>query len=225
MNQSPYLKNQDILSELIAQAGIKDREELSKKAKVSGLQIKRLEYGLVYKLSVENLLKLATILNLSPEILIAKFSDNHLDNEETSQTSTEANANSNQNWQQEYKRLEIELKHQADNLEREFQQKSIDTIESWLIQWPTAIAAIDKNPDLPAARLIPLVKPVKELVEKWGLTPISEVGQELGYDPQWHELMTGEAEPGAMVKIRYVGYQQKDRILYKAKVSPLNTEQ
>ena len=86
------------------------------------------------------------------------------------------------------------------------------------------IAAIDKNPELPAARLIPLVKPVKELIEKWGLTPISQVGAELPFDPQWHELMSGEAEPGTMVKVRYVGYQQKDRLLYKAKVSPLNNE-
>ena len=224
MNQSPYLKNQNILSKLIAQADIKDREELSKKAKVSGLQIKRLEYGLIYKLSVENLLKLANTLNLRPEMLIAKFSDSHLDFEEASQD-IEASTISERNWQQEYQRLEIELKNQADNLELEFQQQSIDTIESWLVQWPTAIAAIEKNPDLTASRLIPLVKPVKELVEKWGLTPISEVGQELAYDPQWHELMTGEAEPGAMVKVRYVGYQRKNRLLYKAKVSPLNTEQ
>ena len=198
-----YEQNRQLLQELMEQVGIKDREELSKKAKVSELQLRRIEYGLIDKLTVENLLRIASSLQLGMEQLLAKFT--HL---EPNQSSAETPSQNGQ-----------------AALQQKFQQQSIDTIESWLIQWPTAIAAIAKNPDLPAERLIPLVKPVKELVEQWGLTPIGEVGEELPYNPQWHELMSGSADEGAIVKVRYVGYQQQDRILYKAKVSPVNNEQ
>ena len=218
MKTNTYEENKVILRELMTQVGIKDSEELSKQAQISGLQIKRLEYGLIHKLTVENLLKLANSLGLRPEELLAKFGSNS-DPESSSPT---AMPKITQNWQQEYQQLQVKLADQATNLEKQFQQQCIDAIESWLIQWPTAIAAIAKNPDLPAERLIPLVKPVKELIETWGLTPISEVGAELAYDPQQHELMSGDAEAGTMVKVRYVGYQQGDKLLYKAKVSPLN---
>ena len=217
MTENTYEQNQATLQKLMARVDIADSEELSKQAQISGLQIKRLEYGLIHKLTVENLLKLANSLQLSPEELLAQFDSR---SSESSSTLVEPDQTT-QNWQQEYQQLQARLEQQATSLETQFQQQSINVIESWLIQWPTAIAAIAKNPDLPAERLIPLVRPVKELVEQWGLTPISEVGTEIPYDPQQHELMSGDAEPGTTVKVRYVGYQQQDKLLYKAKVSPV----
>ena len=217
MTENTYEQNQATLQKLMARVDIADSEELSKQAQVSGLQIKRLEYGLIHKLTVENLLKLANSLQLSPEGLLTQF-----DSQSSESLSTLVEPDqTTQNWQQEYQQLQTRLEQQAASLETQFQQQSINVIESWLIQWPTAIAAIAKNPDLPAERLIPLVRPVKELVEQWGLTPISEVGTEIPYDPQQHELMSGDAEPGTTVKVRYVGYQQQDKLLYKAKVSPV----
>ena len=219
MSQSKYEQNSLILTKLMEQVGIDSLEKLSKIAGVSGLQIRRLQYGLINKLSVETIVKLATALQISVEKLLAKFTE--YTESATEESSASSQSESPQFWQQEYQKLEQEMAQQAATLNSQFQQASIQTIESWLIQWPTAVTAIKKNPDLPAARLIPLINPVQELIEKWEIEKIATVGEELTYDPQWHELMTGSVEPGAKVKVRYVGYKQKDKILYKAKVSPV----
>lgn len=219
MTYFEYEKNRTILNNLMKQVSINNQEELGAIAGISQLQIKRLEYGLIDKMSVETIVKLAAALQISVEQLITNFTNLAESQAETSLASNQDE--SSQFLSQEYEKLQQEMAQQAKVLENQFQQASIQTIESWLIQWPTAVAAIMKNPELPAERLIPLVKPVKQLVEQWGIETIAIVGQELPYDPQWHELMKGSVEPGAMVKVRYVGYQQKDKILYKAKVSPL----
>ncbi len=48
------------------------------------------------------------------------------------------------------------------------------------------------------------------------------VGTELPYDSRQHQLMGGTANPGDLVRVRYAGYKQGDRLLYRAKVSPVN---
>lgn len=219
MSQSRYQQNCIVLASLMEQVDIKSLEELSQVANVSGLQIRRLQYGLIYQLSVETTIKLAAALQISLEQLLFLFTEPAKSSEAL--LSVKDGGKSAQIWQQEYQQLEQEMLQQAQSLKSQFQRDSIQTIESWLIQWPTAIAAIQKNPNLPAQRLIPLVKPVKELVETWGIEAIASVGEELPYNPQWHELMSGTAEPGAKIKVRYVGYKQQDKILYKAKVSPV----
>jgi molecular chaperone GrpE (heat shock protein) len=216
VSQSEYEQNQVVLANLMARVAISNLEELSRVANVSELQIRRLQYGLIGKMSVETIIKLAAALQLSVEQLLAQFTKLN-----TSSASNTTQDESSQPWQQEYQQLQQEMTRQTEMLQSQFQQASIQTIESWLIQWPTAVTAIEKNPELPAARLIPLVQPVKQLVEQWGLKTIATVGDELPFDPQWHELMTGSVEPGTQVKVRYVGYQQEDKILYKAKVSPV----
>ena len=219
MSQFKYEQSKLILDRLMERVAINSLEQLSELAGVSVLQIKRLQYGLIDKLSVDTTIKLARALQISIEELITRFleSTKPLPEKETLDKANE----SIRFWQQESQKLEREMASLPEILNNQFQQASIQTIESWLLQWPTAVAAIEKNPDLPAARLIPLVNPVKELVEQWGIETIATVGEELAYDPQWHELMTGAADPGTKVRVRYVGYKQQDKILYKAKVSPI----
>ena len=215
-----YNRNQSLLKSLMQKVSIDSLEDLSEVANVPELQIRRLLYGLIYKLSVENSLRLSQVFQLDLQKFISLFAEaenSDLPQENIAKQSTQ----NDRSWQQEYQRLEREIAQQKDTLQLQFQQDSLQVIESWLIQWPTAIAAIAKNPDLPAERLIPLVNPVKELVANWGLTSINSVGEELAYNPQLHELMTGSAEPGTMVKVRYVGYKNGNELLYKAKVSPL----
>lgn len=217
-------RNQGFLNELMQKVSINSLEELSKVADVPELQIRRLQYGLIYKLSVENSLKLSQVLQIDLQKFITLFAETanaDASEEIISNQSAQDDRQSDHSWQQEYRKLEQEIAKQQENLQIQFQQDSLQVIESWLIQWPTAIAAIAKKPDLPAERLIPLVNPVKELVTNWGLTTINSVGEELEYNPQLHELMSGAAEPGTMVKVRYVGYKKGNEILYKAKVSPL----
>ncbi|HHP7231281.1 MAG TPA: helix-turn-helix domain-containing protein [Xenococcaceae cyanobacterium] len=221
MNQSSYEQNKQKLQQLMSKAEIGDLKTLTKMSGVSAWQLERLQYGLMYKMSVVTLMKLASTLQLSLDQLISNFVD-AARYPENWQPKTELETSDF--WQQEYKRLQQEMEQQKANIQQEMQQASLQIIESWLIQWPTAVAAIVKNPELPAARLLPLVKPIERLVAQWEVEQISVVGEELPYDPQWHELMKGSVEPGDMVKVRYVGYKQQEKILYKAKVSPVASE-
>ncbi|MBE9166980.1 helix-turn-helix transcriptional regulator [Pleurocapsales cyanobacterium LEGE 06147] len=218
MRQSLYEHNERLLQQLMQQAEISSIEELSKSAGVSELQLTRLRYGLLPKMQIETILKLAAALKVSVDRLIATF-DSQL--ELPASVTAEENSAVLTSLKEEYRQLQQQLERQRESLDQEFQQTSLQVLESWLLQWPTAAAAVEKNPQLPAERLLPLVKPVEKLIQQWGLEAIGFVGEELPYDPQWHELMKGTAEAGDTVKIRYVGYKKGDQLLYRAKVSPI----
>jgi len=105
---------------------------------------------------------------------------------------------------------------------RQFQAEALACLEPWLRQWPTAVAAAQRQPDLPASRLLPLTHPWQELLQWWGVTAIGEVGAELPYDPQVHQPLQGDIAPGQRVRVRYLGYRQGDRLLYRAQVSAVS---
>ena len=218
MMQDSPITDRERLQNLMQQVGIVDINELSQRAKVARLQLIRIEQGLILNLSLGAIAKIARTLNISIDDLLATFV------EQT--TSPQAASNSDRDalaaCRQEYERLEQKMIQQQERLAVEFQQHSLETIESWLLQWPTAATAVRQNPQLPATRLLSLVEPVLELVRHWNVSPIATVGEELAYDPQQHQLMKGIAQPGELVKVRYVGYKQGDKLLHKAKVSPVN---
>jgi hypothetical protein len=124
---------------------------------------------------------------------------------------------------QEYQRLQAQMEQQRTTLQQEFQQTSLQILESWMLQFPTAAYAAQENPQIPATQLLPLIRPVEQLLQSWGVEAIATVGTELAYDPQLHELIDAEREvhPGDRVKVRYVGYRQGDKLLHRAKVSPI----
>ncbi len=222
MSQSSHETNRQLLRNLMQQVNISSLEELSIIAGVPRLQLIRIQRGLILNLSVRSISKIARALQISVDKLIETFvSPTETDVSFPEQQPTEDSSMAS--LKQEYRRLEQQMAQQRESLTEEFQQASIHTIEPWLLQWPTAVAAIRKNPQLPAARLLTLVKPVEQLLHNWKLETIAKVGEKLAYDPQWHQLMKGTAEPGELVEVRYVGYKQKDKLLYKAKVSPVTT--
>lgn len=219
MSQFSYEINRQLLQKLMQKVNISNLEELSLIAEVPRLHLIRIQRGLILNLSVRTITKIAEALQISVDRLIETFvSQTETEVEEQQESSKDPNLES---LQQEYQRLQQQIAQQRESLKEEFQQASIHTIESWLLQWPTAVAAVRKNPQLPAARLLTLVKPIEQLLEEWKLEQIASVGEKLAFDPQWHQLMKGMAEPGEMVEVRYVGYKQEDKLLYKAKVSPL----
>jgi len=221
MKESISEQNSNKLNVLLEKAGFKNRQELAKITGVSQWQLTRLQYGLMHRLTLDDILNLSAAFQISLEEFITTFlsKSRYPDNWQI----PEKNRNS-EGENQEYQRLQKTIEQQQETLELEFQNASLQAMESWLLQWPTAVAAIAKNPELPAERLLLLMKPIEELVSNWGVETIYTVGEELPYDPQWHDLMKGDAEPGDMVQVRYVGYKQGDVILYKAKVSTLTID-
>ena len=217
MNQYSYETNKQLLQDLMQRVNIADIYELSDLAGVARLQVIRIQRGLILNISLGTIAKIARVLNVSIDELIETFSKQSIKNVAPLSDDNSALAA----CQEEYIKLQQQMLTLQEHLEIQFQQASLETIESWLLQWPTAVTAVKKNPQLPASRLIALVEPVEQLLKQWNVEAIASVGEEIAYDPQYHQLIKGVAQPGELVEVRYVGYKQEGKLLYKAKVSPV----
>ncbi|MBD1938141.1 helix-turn-helix domain-containing protein [Microcoleus sp. FACHB-68] len=205
-------KDQDYthrLQALMKQAAVSSFKALSRQAGVSEWQVRQLRRGQVSQMRVENLQKLSKALQISLSELLATFLT-----DEPAPASTAA-------LQQEYRRLQAQLAEQRTSLMQEFQQTCLQTLEPWMRFWPTAAYKVQQNPEMLALKLLPLVRPVENLLQQWGVEAIEQVGAEVAYDPRRHQLNPGTAEPGQPVKVSHIGYQQGDKLLYRAQVKPL----
>ena len=236
-NNAPHINGNytALLQHFMQQVKISSFRALSQQAGVSSWQIKQLRQGQIAQMRLEPLIKLSQALGITVIELLEQFgSPVKLAKMETSEVAEDAAiASSRQDYQakeaadqisalqQEYQRLQAQLAQQEVSLQQKFQQDTLQAIESWLLQWPTVAYAVQQNPQVPASRLIPLSRPLENLLESWGVSAIASVGSEIPYDPQRHQLMTGDAQPGEPVRVRYTGYVQRERLLYRAKVSPV----
>jgi molecular chaperone GrpE (heat shock protein) len=209
----------EALQGLMQRNGVSSFKALARTAGVSERQLMRLRRGEVEQMRVDVVLKLSQALQLPLTELVATFSSVELGGQNAAlpQESKQAIAD----LKQEYQRLQLQLSQQRQAVWQEFQQSSLQVLESWMLQWPTAAAAAQQNPQLPAVRLLPLLRPMEQLLQHWGVEAIASVGAELPYDPQLHQLLEGTAQIGEPVKVRYTGYRQSDKLLYRAKVSPI----
>ena len=214
MPNPPYRSQ---LEQLMQQAGIADLETLQQASGLSAWQLSRIQYGLLPKMSVETLVQLAKALNLPLAVVL-----NSLSSEPLVPTPPDRQAEI-ERLTADYERLEMQLLEQRENVKEELQQEVLRTLEPWLLQWPTAAAAAQKNPQWPAVKLLPLVRPLANLLKQWHVEAIAIVGETVPFNPQWHQLMKSDlpSEPGTPVIVRYVGYRQGKKLLYRAKVSPM----
>ncbi|HIK04646.1 MAG TPA: nucleotide exchange factor GrpE [Trichormus sp. M33_DOE_039] len=236
-DRTPKLQN------LMQQVGISSFKALSRDAGVSERQILRLRQGKLEQMRLDVLLKLSQVLQMPLNELVATFlapiPNPHypIPNPpfgvrqsllgETPKTalahqSPIPNPQELAELKKEYERLQLQLEQQREILLQEFQQLSLQLLESLLLQWPTAAQKAQENPELAAVKIVPLVqKPLEKLLQAWGIEAIAPVGAEVPYNPQLHQLSKGTAQPGELVKIRYTGYLQGDKLLYRAEVSPV----
>ena len=205
-----------LLQKLMQRLGVSSYKALAKTAGVSDRQLLRLRRGELNRMRVDVLLKLSQALQVSLTELVVTFSP-ATEQPTRQEESTPAVAQ----LKKEYERLQAQLDTQRQELWLEFQQSSLQVIESWLLQWPTAAQKARENSQLAAVKLLPLVRPIEQLLQKWEVEAIAPVGAEVAYDPQLHQLLEGIAQPGEKVKVRYTGYHQGDKLLYRAKVSPI----
>ena len=234
------------LQNLMLLVGIDSFKALSKTAGVSERQILRLRHGELAQMRMEVLLALAQALKISLNELITAFSQINIPESQTKESQTKESQTKEFNFQdsnfknlaaqnleslqqeittlkQEYLRLQQHLEEQKYLLHQEFQQSSLQSLESLLLQFPTAAQKARENPKLAAVNLLPLVqKPLEKLLSEWGVEVIALVGAEIPYNPVLHQLLEGNVQPGDMVKVRYTGYRQDEKLLYRAKVMPVN---
>lgn len=207
------------LRSLMAQANIASYRALSQTSGVPRAAIDSLRQGQVGRLRVEVLQRLGQTLGLPLEALVERFSSL---NASLSAGGSRAEAMEQiKALRQECDRLQTQLATQADAVRQQVQQEAIAQLEPWLVQWPTAAHAAWQKANLPAQKLLPLVRPVETLVQGWGVTQIEAVGAEVAYDPHIHQPKAGVLSPGQPVRVSHIGYRQGDRLLYRAKVTPI----
>jgi DNA-binding Xre family transcriptional regulator len=205
------------LQQMMQRVGVSSYKTLSQQARVSEKQIRKLRRGEIEQMRVDVLLKLSQALGVSLWELIATFSAIA----PNVKVAPHENSPPIAELKREYDRLQAELAKQKQELRKEFQLASLQAIESWLLQWPTAAQKAKENPDLAAVKLLPLVKPIEQLLQQWDVEAIAPVGAEVKYDPQLHQLLSGSAQSGETVIVRYTGYRQGEKLLYRAKVNPM----
>jgi transcriptional regulator with XRE-family HTH domain len=183
------------LTNLMRSVGFQSFSQFCQASGVSEKVLRKLRRGQISQMQLGNLQKVATGLKISLSQLVDLFSDAP---------------------------AAINLVPPQDNLQQEFQRSSLQTLEPWLLQWSAAAYAATQNPELPATKLLPLVRPVENLLTSWDVKMIDRVGETVPYNPQQHDLMDGTANAGDPVRVRYAGYQQADRLLHRPKVSPVS---
>lgn len=180
---------------------------------ISRRQLLKIRKGEVKQVKIETLINLSKALNITLDSLIRKLSDPEEELEISNITVIRPN---------NLNRISEESKQLQEIDEQKFQQSCLEILESLLLQFPTAAAKARENPQLPAINILPLVeKPLERLLQAWGIEAIAQVGEEVFYNPQLHQAMEGNISPNQIVKVRYVGYQQRGKLLYRAKVSSI----
>ncbi len=201
------------LQSLMQRVGIASFKALARAAGVSQRQIMHLRHGELEQMRVRTILKLAQVLHVPVDSFVASFSF------PATAALPQAEDKAIATLKQECYRLQSQLEQQRQTLLQEFQLSSLQVLESCLIQLPTFEFKAQENPEISATKLLPLMRPLQQLLQQWGIEQVAPVGAKLPYNPQLHQLLAGNAQPGDLVIIRYTGYIQGDKLLYRAKVS------
>jgi membrane protein insertase Oxa1/YidC/SpoIIIJ len=116
-------------------------------------------------------------------------------------------------------RLREELKQQSQQLQTDFQQETFTHLQTLLANYPTVKKMALAKPELPAKNLVSLFTALDNLITNWGYTVIGETWEQVNYNPQLHQADSDDIQEGELVYIRFIGYQDGDKVLYPAKVS------
>jgi DNA-binding Xre family transcriptional regulator len=199
-----------ILRQLMQKVGISSFRQLYDQTGISAHTIHKLRSGKLDTLQWQALVKISGVLDIPVVQLINIFSPQfRLDSDNQELVVL----------QQEYRQLQQQLERQRDTLQSEFQSQSLQTIESFLTYFPAAKYAAMNNPAFPVSKILPLLQSIDQLISQWGVTIIGEIGTKIAYDPRWHQLIEGTANPNELVTVRYLGYRQDDQLIFRAKVS------
>jgi molecular chaperone GrpE (heat shock protein) len=79
---------------------------------------------------------------------------------------------------------------------------------------------VNSGKEVSGRSIMALASQVADLLERTGLEPIGETGQEIHFDPQTAEPLAADVifSPGQTVVIRFIGYQYQGRIIRRALV-------
>lgn len=193
-----------VLRALMQAADITSYRLLAEQAKVSRWQIQQLKNGHIQKMRLANLIQISAALGISFVELYARFEPNH--------------------WEHHSKHsIEDSGESPLEPTETDaFQTAALQALESWLVQWPTIVKRAQDRPDLPAAKILPFVRPIEQLMTEWGVEPIAAVDCQVAYNPTYHQLVAGHAAQGDPVRVTHTGVIHHGKLLHRAKVKPVS---
>jgi transcriptional regulator with XRE-family HTH domain len=224
------LDSQAALRRLMERVQLTSWRSLSAASGVSIGQIRTIRQGRLNRLTLGTIDRLAQALRCSRTDFLTTFET--LGTLETSETPTKletlvisdpsdqspAKPDQASVLQAECDRLRNELDHQAADLAHRFQTQSIDQLESFLTFWPVAADRARRDPNLPAIKLVPLLKPIESLLSFWQVETIGAIGQIAEFDPIQHQPIGDQPHSGDRVRVTHCGYRHGDRLLFRAKV-------
>lgn len=195
------------LKDLMQAVDITSYRALAERASVSRWQIQQLRTGNLKKMRVAVLSQIAVVLKMDCVGLIQAFQP---DSAELQAEEVPAEATQVEAAQVEATKLGA------------VQTAALQTLETWLTQWPTiAKRAQEKGDALAAAKILPFVRPVEQLMQEWNVEPIATIDEQIPYDPQHHQLTEGMANPGDTVRVTHVGHLHNGKLLHRVKVKPV----
>jgi len=206
-------KYDTILRERMNQLEILDWQDLGEKAGLSRFGVRLVRQGDVGKLTVDQLRRLATVLNLN----FQEF-DRTLSALPTSATIT-SNPTEIEELRQQCFRLREELQQQKTQLTADFRRATFEQLQTLLTSYPAARKMAEAKPNMPAQNLSALFTPLENLLSSWDFETIGSAWEQVTYNPQLHQPDVEDITEGELVYIRFVGYRDGERILAPAKVS------
>jgi molecular chaperone GrpE (heat shock protein) len=210
MDSNQQINNTLKLQELMQRVGINNFKQLYQLTGTSAHTISKLRSSELGTLRWQTLVKISSVLQITISELIEIFGD---------KSSLGSSHQALETLQREYQHLQQQLQQQRETLQAEFQFQSLQTLESFLTYFPAAKYAATNDPDFPASKIFPLVQSIDRLIDQWGVEKIGEIGSKIAYDPRWHQLIEGTASPDQLVTVRFIGYRQNDKLIFRAKVS------
>ncbi|KKI99401.1 hypothetical protein PROH_16175 [Prochlorothrix hollandica PCC 9006 = CALU 1027] len=232
------------LQQRLKQRQIPSFRQLALRSQVTPWQVGQLRQGQVHQMRLEPLLRIAQTLDLSlGELLaaagLADRAPNTTLNPSLNPSPEPSPEPSLDSLRRECDRLQQQLQRQEQDLRQQFQRQSLGQLESWLKNWPKVVYAVENTkPELLAAKVLPLLHPLEELLASWGVATIGSVGEVVAYEPRQHQMLrsgdavgvAGDAGNGSiagngniagnLVQIQRPGYRHGSDLLHRAEVKP-----
>ena len=206
-------KYDTVLRERMKQLDIVDWQDLGEKAGLTRFGVRLVRQGDVGKLTIDQLRRLATVLNLN----FQEF-DRTLSALPLSATIT-TNPSEIEELKQQCFRLREELQQQKTQLTADFRRATFEQLQTLLTNYPAARKMAEAKPDMPAKNLSALFTPLENLLSSWDFETIGSAWEQTIYNPQLHQPDVEDITEGELVYIRFVGYRNGEQILTPAKVS------
>ena len=208
------LKSDSPIYPRLKELGFSSWEDLQQKSGLSRQSLPYLAGGNFHQITFGDLTKLAASLKWSFAELIEKLGLDYNWKIRQKQLLEEK-----EELQRECGRLREIIQQQKAEITADFRESTFQQLQSLLTNYPSIRPMTEAKPNLPAKNLISLLTTLDDLLESWGYEAIGKPWEEVSFNPQLHQPDSDEITEGDLVYVRFVGYQNGDKILSPAKVS------